>query len=70
METAFKNANTLPGAPARQVAALSPATKLNNGSWADATGGDPAKLSDSIYVCSRSDSDPDRSAAELAAAGL
>lgn len=49
-----------------QVGALSPAAKGTNSSrmgGGDVTGGDPAQLADNIYLCSRSDSDPDRQAA-------
>ena len=43
-----------------QVAELSPSTKLNNGSAAAVTGGDPARLADDIVLCARSDLDEDR----------
>ncbi|PRW58639.1 hypothetical protein C2E21_2984 [Chlorella sorokiniana] len=38
---------------------LSSASRIN-GSLVDVTGGDPAQLTSNIYLCSRSDSDPDR----------
>lgn len=45
-----------------QAGSLSPATRIN-GSLVDVTGGDPAQLTSNIYLCSRSDSDPERWAA-------
>lgn len=48
-----------PYRPLMQVGSLSPASRLN-GSLVDVTGGDPAQLTSNIYLCSRSDSDPDR----------
>lgn len=47
-----------------QAGSLSPATRVN-GSLVDVTGGQPAQLTSNIYLCSRSDSDPDRCAAVL-----
>ena len=43
-----------------QVGSLNPGTRSAVGGWADVTGGDPANLTDSIYLCSRSDSDLER----------
>ncbi|KAI3433615.1 hypothetical protein D9Q98_003424 [Chlorella vulgaris] len=44
----------------QQVASLSPATQLMNGSAPKVTGGDPARLTDAITLCARSDMDPAR----------
>lgn len=43
-----------------QVAALSPGSSTAAGDLADVTGGDPARLSGDVYLCSRQDSDEDR----------
>ena len=56
-----------------QVGALSRTARGTNSSRmgaADVTGGDPAQLADDIYLCSRSDSEPDRQVAAVLASLL
>jgi hypothetical protein len=44
------------------VASLSPANNQMKGRASDVTGGDPARLADSVVLCARSDLEEDRCA--------